>query len=47
MQTTATLDVASDEWVVNTPDEGAIKVHSTLSVPSSRTQSACIHAHLA
>ena len=26
LQTEALLDVASDEWVVHTPDEGAIKV---------------------
>lgn len=26
LQTEAVLDAASDEWVVHTPDEGAIKV---------------------
>lgn len=28
LQTEAMLDVSTDEWVVHTPDEGAIKVGS-------------------
>ncbi len=25
LQTEAVLDVATDEWIINTPDEGALK----------------------
>ncbi len=34
LQTEAVLDVATDEWIINTPDEGALKwyAHST-SIP--------------
>lgn len=31
LQTEAVLDITSDEWVVSTPDDGAIKWYAFLS----------------
>ena len=30
LQTEAVLDVATDEWIINTPDEGALKWYTLL-----------------
>lgn len=30
LQTEAVLDVATDEWIINTPDDGALKWYASL-----------------
>lgn len=37
LQTEAVLDVATDEWVIHTPDDGAIKWYGVVSLPQ------CVH----
>ncbi len=46
LQTEAMLDVAADEWVVHTPDEGAIKVRATNLMQSSHAGQPLMHSIL-
>lgn len=45
LQTEAMLDVAADEWVVHTPDEGAIKVSAACGCCSRRKSCTCTITH--
>ena len=42
LQTEAVLDVATDEWIINTPDDGAIK----WCAPEGGQACCCMHTHM-